>query len=47
MPRHPRSRLTTAPTTRTDTCSFGRVCIYKGDIWDGSPNHPKPCGFYY
>ena len=31
---------------RTTPCSSGYVCIYKGDIWDGSPNHPMVYSFY-
>jgi hypothetical protein len=31
---------------QTVACSSGYVCIYKGDIWDGSSNHPKVYNFY-
>ncbi|GHJ41122.1 hypothetical protein [Streptomyces sp. TS71-3] len=32
--------------TQTATCNSGYVCIYKGDIWDDSPNHPMVYSFY-
>ncbi len=35
-----------AHEARTAPCSSGYVCIYKGDIWDGSPNHPMVYSFY-
>ena len=31
---------------QTVSCSSGYVCIYKGDIWDGSPNHAKVYNLY-
>jgi hypothetical protein len=30
----------------TVPCSSGYVCIYKGDIWDDSPNHSMVYSFY-
>lgn len=35
-----------AQTVRTVTCGSGYVCIYKGDIFDGSSNHPMVYSFY-
>lgn len=35
-----------AGEARTAPCSSGYVCIYKGDIWDGSSNHPMVYSFY-
>ncbi|MFJ9539789.1 hypothetical protein ACIRPX_21305 [Streptomyces sp. NPDC101225] len=32
---------------QTTACNSGHVCIYKGDIWDDSPNHAKVYDFYY
>ncbi|MEV1023199.1 hypothetical protein [Streptomyces sp. NPDC050264] len=41
---------TTAPLAaskvQTAACSSGYVCIYKGDIFDGSSNHPMVYTFY-
>ncbi|MEV6941007.1 hypothetical protein AB0N07_03130 [Streptomyces sp. NPDC051172] len=34
-------------TAQTTACNAGHVCIYQGDIWDDSPNHPKVYDFYY
>ena len=34
-------------TVQTVGCDAGHVCIYKGDIWDDSPNHAKVYDFYY
>ena len=34
-------------TAQTAACNAGHVCIYQGDIWDDSPNHPKVYDFYY
>jgi len=31
----------------TSGCPTGYVCIYQGDVWDGSPNHPMVYSFYY
>jgi hypothetical protein len=31
---------------QTVSCGSGYVCIYKGDIWDGSSNHAKVYNFY-
>ncbi|WP_143658289.1 hypothetical protein [Embleya scabrispora] len=31
---------------RSSACGSGHVCIYKGDIWDDSPNHPMVYNFY-
>ncbi|MFD7712178.1 hypothetical protein, partial [Streptomyces sp. NPDC059786] len=42
-PRHD----ATAPSTRTVACNSGHVCIYKGDIRDGSSDHAKVYDFYY
>lgn len=39
--------LATTSAVRTAACNSGHVCIYKGDIWDGSPNHAKVYDFYY
>ena len=33
-------------TVQTVGCNAGHVCIYKGDIWDDSPNHAKVYDFY-
>ncbi|MGW2721852.1 hypothetical protein [Streptomyces sp. NPDC001492] len=33
-------------TAQTAGCNAGHVCIYQGDIWDDSPNHPKVYDFY-
>ncbi|MFJ9690810.1 hypothetical protein [Kitasatospora sp. NPDC101183] len=30
----------------TDVCGDGYVCIYQGDVWDGSSNHPMVYRFY-
>ncbi|MFJ2740697.1 hypothetical protein ACIO3O_13610 [Streptomyces sp. NPDC087440] len=44
--------LTTTSTASAEqtraaaSCSSGYVCIYKGDIFDGSPNHPLVYSFY-
>ncbi|MFI1382431.1 hypothetical protein [Embleya sp. NPDC020886] len=37
---------TVVPSMRTSGCDSGYVCIYKGDIWDDSPNHPMVYSFY-
>ncbi|MEU6252046.1 hypothetical protein [Streptomyces sp. NPDC047043] len=34
-------------SVQTAACNSGHVCIYKGDIWDDSPNHAKVYDFYY
>ncbi|MGW2831731.1 hypothetical protein [Streptomyces sp. NPDC001286] len=34
-------------SVQTVACNSGFVCIYKGDIWDGSSNHPKVYNLYY
>lgn len=36
-----------AHSAQTVACNSGYVCIYKGDIWDGSSNHPKVYNLYY
>lgn len=33
-------------TAMTTACGTGYVCIYQGDIWDGSPNHPILARYY-
>lgn len=39
--------VATAPTaSATDVCGDGYVCIYQGDVWDGSSNHPLVYRFY-
>ncbi|GCD93103.1 hypothetical protein [Embleya hyalina] len=35
-----------APQLRSSVCDPGHVCIYKGDIWDDVPNHPRVYDFY-
>lgn len=35
-----------ASAIRAGICDPGHVCIYKGDIWDDTPNHPKVYDFY-
>ncbi|OEV08238.1 hypothetical protein AN219_31340 [Streptomyces nanshensis] len=40
------STAAVAQETRTAPCNSGYVCIYKGDIWDGSSNHPMVYSFY-
>jgi hypothetical protein len=31
---------------RTEPCESGHVCVYEGDIWDDSPDHPMVYSFY-
>ncbi|MFD5920980.1 hypothetical protein ACFVYP_29360 [Kitasatospora sp. NPDC058201] len=39
--------VATAPTaSATESCTGGYVCIYQGDIADGSGNHPLVYRFY-
>lgn len=36
-----------ADSVLTEGCDAGWVCLYEGDIWDGSPNHPMVYAWYY
>ncbi|GAA3487345.1 hypothetical protein [Streptomyces cremeus] len=40
------STASAAEARATASCSPGYVCIYQGDIFDGSPNHPMVYSFY-
>ncbi|MEU6355906.1 hypothetical protein ABZ896_42445 [Streptomyces sp. NPDC047072] len=47
LPMTAASTTTASAAAQTDACASGHVCIYKGDIWDGSSNHAKVYDFYY
>lgn len=47
LPMAAASATTASAAPQTVGCSSGHVCIYKGDIWDGSSDHAKVYDFYY